>query len=62
MKIKLLAIMAKLLGIQFHVGGLPYGVAYQFRAGSLSQSPHGVFQAAQSCDSRATKVVSSESV
>ena len=48
MKIKLLAIMAKLLGIQFHVCGLPYGASYHRRAGLLSQSAQSEFNVPQS--------------
>lgn len=40
MGLKLLATIARALGIQFKVDGLPYGARYQFRPGALSQSPH----------------------
>jgi len=43
MKIKLLAIMAKLLGIQFQLDGLPFGADYQRRAGSCSQAAQSEF-------------------
>jgi hypothetical protein len=40
MKLRLLPLIAKLLGIQFKVGGLPYGAnPHQLRIASLSQSP-----------------------
>lgn len=39
MRLTILATIARVLGVQFKVDGLPYGARYQFRAGSLSQSP-----------------------
>jgi hypothetical protein len=39
MKLRLLALIARALGIQFKVDGLPYGACHQFRSGLLSQSP-----------------------
>lgn len=58
MKITLLAVMAKLLGIQFHVDGLPYGANYQRRDDSFSHSAHCDLIEAHSPESLPTKMVS----
>lgn len=40
MRLRLLALIAKFLGLQFKVDGLPYGARFhQLRPSSLSQAP-----------------------
>jgi len=48
MKLRLLAAIARLLDIQFHVKGLPYGADYHRRDSSLSQSAQGTLYECQS--------------
>ena len=42
MRLMLLSAIAKMLRIQFKVGGVPYGADHQLRRESLSQSEQGM--------------------